>query len=186
MAGKLCNACRDMQARAGPTEQLPTACTRAHKPPTPSFFICFRSFLTLSPRRVYLVASSAALASLAARHNLSKHSIYPTRLDTGFRPSTAAERCLTLLRLLPETSHSHAFACRNALQQTVKGDELDVVVVVVCIPPASKQTSPPGIQTLPYSVLLPTPALTQASHHQILLCRHAIITGSQSLASTAD
>jgi hypothetical protein len=173
-------------ASQGRTDRAAANCLHPNAQASNTFlFICFRSFLTLSPRRVYLVASSAALASLAARHNLSKHSIYPTRLDTGFRPSTTAERCLTLLRLLPETSRSYAFACRNALQQTVKGDELDVVVVV-CIPPASKQTSPPGIQTLPYSVLLPTPALTQASHHQILLCRHAIITGSQSLASTAD
>ena len=68
-------------------------------------------------------------APLAARHNLSTHSIYLTRLDTGFRPSTAAERCLTSPRLLPETSHTHAFACRNARQhKPLKVTELDVVV----------------------------------------------------------
>lgn len=90
--------------------------------------------------------------------------------------------CFTSLPLLPETPLTHAFACRNARQQTVKSDKVDVVVVVCIPPPLNKRPRPASVAY--YSSLLQP--LTQTSHHQILLCRHVIITRLQSLTTAAD
>ena len=92
-------------------------------------------------------------SALAARHNLSKQSSISRDLTPASGLSTAAEPCLTSLRLLPETSHSDAFACRNARQQTLKACKSSPLLSLF----ASKQTSPPRhpnptlFRTAPYT-----------------------------------
>jgi hypothetical protein len=129
MAGKLCNACRDMQPRAGATElaQLPSPeRTRLQRLP---FFIY--SFLTnhavakkglpSRPRR-----QPSALLTGTSQFQVNNQST--SRDLTPVRPLPQQKPCLTSLRLLPETSHPDAFACRNARQQTVKSDERETLL----------------------------------------------------------
>lgn len=66
--------------------------------------------------------------------------------------SAASPSCGCCLKRL-----THAFTCRSAIQQTIKGDDLDVVVALFRPPPYT--------------------SLDSASHHQMLHCRHAIISG---------
>jgi hypothetical protein len=157
MAGKLCNACRDMQPRAGATElaQLPSPeRTRLQRLP---FFIY--SFLTnhavakkglpSRPRR-----QPSALLTGTSQFQVNNQST--SRDLTPVRPLPQQKPCLTSLRLLPETSHPDAFACRNARQQTVKSDERERRCCRCLHPAAPKQTSPPGIQkptATPYTSL---------------------------------
>lgn len=148
--------------------------TRKHNHPStqaPPFFALSSPCL---PRRVYLPDSSARLAIQAHVTISVNNQITSARLDTTVRPplplqEAASRRCGCCLKRLART---HAFACRNARQQTVKSDKVDVVVVV-CIPPLLNKRPRPASGAYYTSLHQP---LTQTSHHQILLCRHVIIT----------
>jgi hypothetical protein len=142
----------------------PAALTRTHTPPTSSFFIY--SFLTnhavakkglpSRPRR-----QSSALLTGTSQFQVNNQST--SRVLTPVRPLPQQNPCLTSLRLLPETSHSDAFACRNARQQTVKGDERETLLSLFASRRA-KTNVPARHHPNPTATILPTPALTQASH----------------------